>query len=373
MTRPSTRMTRAAAAGVGATSAAVLTAALAVVALRPLLRRVADVRSAMRTVPPDFRSPAWFRLHQPYDPEPPRRGSLVERVLARMARPGIGRPVLITTEGEAPDVPAYVYDPPARQRPSGALLWIHGGGMVTGAAWVDHAFCNRLAHELGLLVVSVDYRLAPEHPFPAGAEDCFAALVWLHERAEQLGVDPERVGVAGASSGGGLAATVAQMAADRGVPLAFQGLVYPMLDDRTALREEHGTRGALVWTPEKNRDAWGWYLGHLVREDESRPYAAPARRADLTGLAPAWVGVGDADLFFDEDVQYARRLDAAGVPVELVTVPGMPHAADMVRGLVPAVEFRSTFVRAVGRALGARDAATRRHPERVRELSAGGE
>lgn len=335
--------------------AAVAAAALAAVALRPLLRRVTDVRAAMRTVPPDFHSPAWFLLHQPYDPEPPRRGSFVEQLAGRAARPGIGRPVSIPTQGDAPDVPVFVYDPPGRRRPSGSLVWIHGGGMVTGAAWIDHALCNRLAQELSLLVVSVDYRLAPEHLFPAGVEDCFAALAWLHQHAEQLGIDVERVAVAGASAGGGLAATVAQMATDRGVPLAFQGLVYPMLDDRTALRGEHGTRGALVWTPEKNRDAWGWYLGHPVREDESRPYAAPARRADLTGLAPAWVGVGDADLFFDEDVEYARRLEAAGVPVELVTVPGMPHAADMVRGLAPAAEFRRAFVRAVGRALGVQD------------------
>lgn len=343
-------MTRPPALSVGGVTAAVA-ATLAVVALGPLLRRVADVRSAVRTVPPDFHSPVWFLLHQPYDPEPPPRGSLAERVVGRVVRPGLGQPVSIRTKGEAPDVPAFVYDPPGRPRPSGVLLWIHGGGMVTGAAWIDHGFCNRLANELGLLVVNVDYRLAPENPFPSGAEDCFAALVWLHAHAEQLGIDPARVGVGGSSAGGGLAAAVAQMAADRGVPLAFQGLVYPMLDDRTALRQEHGTRGALVWTPEKNRDAWAWYLGHPVREDESRPYAAPARRADLSGLAPAWVGVGDADLFFDEDVAYAHRLEAAGVPVELVTVPGMPHAADMVRGLVPAAEFRSAFVRAVGLAL----------------------
>ncbi|GAA5160104.1 hypothetical protein GCM10011366_20360 [Ornithinimicrobium tianjinense] len=326
-------------------------------ALGRLVRRAADLRPAMGTVPAEFRSPVWYLLHRPYDPAPPRRGTLGERLAAGLARPGLGRPTTVPgTAGAAgaADVPVVVYDPPGRTAPSGALVWIHGGGMILGAAWVDHALCNRLATELGLLVVSVDYRLAPEHPFPAGPDDCYAALAWVHAHAQELGVDPGRVGVAGASAGGGLAATVAQMAHDRGLPLAFQGLVYPMLDDRTALRDDHGTRGAIAWTPEKNRDAWAWYLGHPVREDEARPYAAPARRADLAGLAPAWVGVGEADLFLDEDVDYARRLEAAGVPVELVTVPGMPHAADMVRGIRPAAAFRDSLVAAVGRGLAPR-------------------
>ncbi len=313
--------------------------------------RVAEVRSALATLPPEFRSPRWYLLHQPYDPAPPVRGRLAERLVARLARPRSGRPVELGARADGSVLGAWLYDPPGRARPSGALLWIHGGGLILGAPWMDHGLCHRLAAEAGVVVLSVDYRLAPEHPFPAAPDDCLAALAWLHEHADRLGVDPRRVGVAGASAGGGLAATVAQMAHDRGLPLALQGLVYPMLDDRTALRADHGTRGLVAWTPERNRDAWGWFLGHPAGEHEDRPYAVPARRADLSGLAPAWVGVGDADLFHDEDVDYARRLREAGVPVELVVVPGMPHAADMVRGLAPAAAFRDRFVAAVGEAL----------------------
>lgn len=321
--------------------------------MTPIRRHVVDVRRALTTLPPEFRSLRWYLLHRSYDPAPPVRGTRRERLAARLARPGAGRPVQLGPRADGTALQAWLYDPPGRRRPSGALLWIHGGGLILGAPWVDHGLCNRLADELGVLVLSVDYRLAPEHPFPAAPEDCCAALAWLHEHAGRLGVDPARIGVAGASAGGGLAAVVAQMAHDRGLPLAFQGLVYPMLDDRTALRTDHGTRGLLAWSPERNRDAWGWYLGHPPGEPEDRPYAVPARRADLSGLAPAWVGVGDADLFHDEDLDYARRLREAGVPVDLVVVPGMPHAADMVRGIVPAAAFRDRFVEAVGAALAA--------------------
>ena len=144
---------------------------------------------------------------------------------------------------------------------------------------------------------------------------------------------------------------VAQMAYDRGVGLAFQGLVYPMLDDRTVLRTNDSGRGALVWTREKNEDAWGWFLGHPVTEVEDRPYAAAARRADVSGLAPAWIGVGDKDLFYEEDLAYADRLEQAGVPVEIVTVPGMPHAADVAQWIPEMKDFRRSMIEAIGRAL----------------------
>lgn len=334
-------------AGAGALAAGAAATAAAALAVR----RVREVRPGLLTLAPEFRSPRWYLLHRPYDPGPPVRGSLPERLAARAARPGLGRPVALGESADGTAVDGFIYDPPGRARPSGALLWIHGGGMILGAPWVDHGLCNRLATELGAVVVNVGYRLAPEHPFPAGPDDCWAALVWLHEHADELGVDRARIGVAGASAGGGLTAAVAQMAHDRGLPLAFQGLVYPMLDDRTALRADHGTRGAVAWSPQKNRDAWGWYLGRPVGPDEDRPYAVPARREDLSGLAPAWVGVGDADLFHDEDLDYARRLEEAGVPVELDVVPGMPHAADMVPGIVPAAAFRDRFVAWLARQL----------------------
>lgn len=242
------------------------------------------------------------------------------------------------------------YERPDRVTPSGALVWIHGGGYILAGPEVAHAWCSRVAHDLGVLVVSVDYRLAPEHPFPAGLDDCFAALEWLRARAATLGVDPSRIAVGGDSAGGGLAAALAQMAHDRGgPPVAFQLLQYPMLDDRTAL----SPRRSIVWTNPSNRFAWGAYLGHPVADDESRPWAVPARRVDLTGLPPAWIGVGDIDLFHDEDVDYATRLQAAGVECRLRVESGMYHGADVVAPTAPAmVAFTEEMLDALRHAIG---------------------
>ncbi len=158
------------------------------------------------------------------------------------------------------------------------------------------------------------------------------ALRWLHDSAEELGIDPDRVAVGGASAGGGLAAAVALRARDEGgPPLCFQLLNYPMLDDRTVLRTDHAGTGAFVWTPVSNRYGWSAYLGAEPRDHDDRVHAAPARATDLSGLPPAWIGVGQLDLFHAEDVDYAHRLIEAGVPCELVEEPGMYHAADQLR------------------------------------------
>ncbi|MCR1785227.1 alpha/beta hydrolase [Nocardioides carbamazepini] len=257
--------------------------------------------------------------------------SLLRRLYPTTAEPAPG------AEVEARDldgVPVFVHRPSRLSRPApglrAALLWLHGGGLVAGTAIADHALCGRLAVELDLVVVSVDYRLAPEHPFPAALDDCHAALRFLHAASGELGVDPARIAVGGASAGGGLAATLAQLAADRGeVPVAFQLLVYPMLDDRTTLRRPARGVGRLGWTPRSNRFAWQAYLGRPPRSSDAPAYAAAARREDLRGLPPAWIGVGALDLFRDEAVAYGRRLAEAGVPVDVHVEPRMFHGADL--------------------------------------------
>lgn len=322
---------------------------------RSVMRRqrlVADVPSDLRTpflylpgIDSDrsLRAARWLTTKVPFPA--PKGVTLTERTAAR--RDG-GEIRIVVYEPEVP-----------RERPSGALLWIHGGGMVFGVPEQGHETCAHVARELGVLVASVDYRVAPEDPFPAPLDDCMDALAWLHDRADELGVDPARVAVGGDSAGGGLAAAVAQRAHDEAGPaVAFQLLVYPMIDDRTVLRDGPDT---LVWSRASNEFGWTAYLGRPPRWDEAPAYAAPARREDLAGLPPAWIGVGDIDLFHDEDVDYARRLREAGVPCELHVVPGMFHGADgIVRKAAASVEFRDRLTEALRSAVGSTPAAAGR-------------
>ena len=246
-------------------------------------------------------------------------------------RPGRGVTVAKHFVGD-PAFRVLVTTPTEGQSPRPAVLWIHGGGYIAGSPQLEALGAGRLARDLGVVAVSPDYRLAPEHPFPAAIDDCMATLTWMRLNADELGIDRDRIAVVGASAGGGLAAAVVQRSYDEGIPLRAQVLVYPMLDDRTALREDHGGRGRFLWTPSSNRFGWTAYLGREPRVSDAPEYAAPARRADLAGLPPAWGGVGELDLFHDEDVDYAERLKACGVLCELVTVSGMYHGAD---GLAP--------------------------------------
>ncbi|QAY72541.1 alpha/beta hydrolase [Agromyces protaetiae] len=239
--------------------------------------------------------------------------------------------VVVPGPAGAPDIRLRVYDPVGRAASSPALLWIHGGGFLIGSPEQDEASSIRFARELGILVVAARYRLAPEHPSPAGLDDVYAALAWLLGEAEARAVDRERIAIGGASAGGGLAASLALLAHDRGeFAPAFQLLVYPMLDDRTVLRAGPPPRGHRMWSTGSNRYAWTSYLGEAPGGPDVSPYAAPARRADLGGLPPAWIGVGMLDLFHDEDVSYAARLGEAGVPVELEVVEGVFHGFDAV-------------------------------------------
>lgn len=209
-------------------------------------------------------------------------------------------------------------------RPGGAaLLWIHGGGYVLGSAAMDDALCRRLADELGILVAAVDYRLAPAHPYPAALTDCYEALTWLAAHPE---VDAKRVAVAGASAGGGLAAALALMARDRGeVDVAAQLLLYPMLNDRTALRRDPDSGLRRLWNNASNALGWSAYL---VGADPH--IAVPARRDDLSGVAPAWIGVGSLDVLCDESCSYAEHLREANVECQLEVVPGAFHGFDAV-------------------------------------------
>ena len=230
----------------------------------------------------------------------------------------------------APPVPVRLYRPRAVEGSAPALLWAHGGGMVAGAARMDERTSIAFARTLGITVASVDYRLAPGAQAPAQVEDCYAVLRWLVDHADERGVDVDRLAVGGASAGGGIAAGLALLAHDRAeVALAFQLLVYPMIDDRTVVRRPDGVEGARLWTPTSNRYGWTSYLGREPGSDGVSAYAAPARREDLTGLPPAWIGVGTLDLFHDEDVVYAKRLRAAGVPCGLEVVPGAFHGFDV--------------------------------------------
>ncbi len=269
---------------------------------------------------------------------PDRRSVRLARLLVRLGSAG-ARPLPGVCVENArfpgppgePGVRVRLYRPPGLRPDAPALLWLHGGGYYMGAMGMDDRRCSEFALEAGMLVVSVDYRLAPEHPFPAALEDGYAALVGLSARAAELGIDRARIAIGGASAGGGLAAALAQVAHDRqAVRPAFQLLIYPMLDDRTGVAADPDAEGRRVWGASDNRYGWAAYLGQGADRANPPPYAAAARRADLAGLPPAWIGVGALDLFHDEDVAYAARLRACGIACETVVVPGAYHGFDVV-------------------------------------------
>jgi acetyl esterase/lipase len=223
-----------------------------------------------------------------------------------------------------PDVPVRLHRERDVTEPRPCLISIHGGGYVIGTHLGDDGRFDRWSPALRCTGVSVGYRLAPETPFPGPLEDCYAALRWAHENARDLGIDPGRIGIIGGSAGGGLAAGLALLARDRAeFPVAFQVLSYPMLDDRMLTRSAQA--GAPLWGPATNQFGWRSYLGP---RDTVPGYAAPARAADLTGLPPAFITVGNLDGLMDEDIDYARRLIMAGVPADLHVFADGPHAFD---------------------------------------------
>jgi acetyl esterase/lipase len=262
-----------------------------------------------------------------------------EAVIAIRKSTGAGPPVLSAPKVEerriagapgAPEVTVYVINAAeGESRP--AILHIHGGGFMGGSARYVVRDCQELALAHDAVVVTVEYRLAPETPFPGPLDDCYAGLLWLHRNARHLGVDTRRIAVKGESAGGGLAAMLALAARDRGeVPLCAQILLYPMLDDRTASTRKVSTTIPYFWSPQANVFGWTSLLGVPAGSPNVPAGAVPARVSNLAGLPQTFIAVGSIDLFADEDVAYAERLRSAGVPTELLVLPGAFHAFDAV-------------------------------------------
>src|SRR5579883_3059242 len=227
-----------------------------------------------------------------------------------------------------PDVKVRIYRAKLAQPDTRVpgIFWIHGGGMVMGGLDGDNVRLSEWVEQIGCVAVSVDYRLAPENPHPAPVEDCYAALVWTAQHADELGIDPARLAIAGASAGGGLAAATALLSRDRGTPpLVFQLLIYPMLDDRNITPSSHEITDVGVWDRKTNINGWKALLGEQAGKDGVSHYAAPARATDFSRLPAAFIDVGTADLFRDEDIDYAQRLMQAGVLTELHVYPGAYH------------------------------------------------
>jgi acetyl esterase/lipase len=243
----------------------------------------------------------------------------------------------------APQVRVRLYRPADQPGQLPCLYWIHGGGHVLGQIEQDDLMMEHIVEAVGCAAVSVEWRRPPEHPFPAPMDDCYAGLKWAHANAAELGLDPGRIAVGGASSGGGSAAGLALLARDRGeVPVCFQLLVYPMLDDRNVTPASLAVTEPKVWNRQSNLIGWQSYVGDAVGTDRVSPYAAPARADSLAGLPPAYLPVGDLDLFIDEDIEYAQRLQQADVPAELHVYPGGIHGFDL---LAPASRLAQRFVR----------------------------
>jgi len=229
-----------------------------------------------------------------------------------------------------PAVRVRVYRPNNPPSKLPALYWIHGGGYVMGDIEQDDRLMMQLVKRIGCVTASVDYRLAPEHPFPAPVEDCYAGLEWLFGHAGELGIEPSRIAIGGASGGGGLCAGLALMARDRKeLQVAFQLLIYPMIDDRNVTPASYAITDPRMWNREANRLGWKAYLGRDGGGAEVSPYAAASRATDLTNLPPAYIPVGALDLFVDENIEYAQRLVQAGVPTELHVYPGAFHGFDL--------------------------------------------
>ena len=260
----------------------------------------------------------------------------------------------VKAAGSLPGVTVYAVNAdPAHRRP--AILHIHGGGFLVGNARGELRYLQEVAQALDCTIVTVEYRLSPKARYTEATEDTYAGLKWLHDHADELGVDRSCIAVMGESAGGGHAAMLAIKARDRGeIPLVFQALVYPMLDDRTGSTAPIAPHIATVgWSPPENRLGWESFLGVEPGGPNVPVAAVPARLDNLAGLPPAWIGVGGVDLFASEDMEYARRLTLANVPTELLVIPGGFHGFDRIAADTSlARDFTRSKLEALRRAFG---------------------
>lgn len=275
---------------------------------------------------PDYSDPeasrAGFKAFTDTLPEPP-EGVTIENIYV----PG----------HDEHEIMLRIFRPDNLTTPAPVLYWMHGGGFFLGDATQDDGFNGDIALELGILVISVEYRLAPENPFPTPILDCYHGLLGMAQRSEELGIDLERIAIGGNSAGGGLAAALALGVRDLGGPtIRFQWLIYPSLDDRNQTYSSYAITDSRVWNRASNITAWDYYLNGLAGSDNTvsysddiMSYAAPARATDLSNLPAAYISIGTLDLFLDENITYAQRLLQAGVPTELRTYPGAFHASNI--------------------------------------------
>lgn len=260
-----------------------------------------------------------------------------------------------TIKGPESDLLMKIYQPINRvQEKVPGLFWIHGGGYVLGHPDVEDGICERFAVDSNCVVVSVNYRLAPEYPYPAAIEDCYAGLKWMADNAEAFNIDKSKIAIAGPSAGGGLTAALALMACDKGKPeVMFQMPLYPMIDDRNETPSSYEINEKSMpkaWNRENNLIAWRMYLGDHV-SDEISPYAAPTRANDLSGLPPAYICVGQLDPFRDETINYVTRLAQAGVPVEFHLYPGCFHGFDAIcNNAKISIQARNEYINALKKA-----------------------
>lgn len=290
------------------------------------------IHPAARQLIDQLESSGMPKLHEM--PPPQAREAMRQLTTMTLAAPEVASVADRTIPGPAGDVPIRVYTPKGGTEPRPVVVFFHGGGWVIGDLETHDAPCRHLANAVPAVVVAVDYRLAPEHKFPAAPEDCFAALRWVAENAASFGGDPKRLAVCGDSAGGNLSAVVALMARDRGGPrLAAQVLVYPATD-LTCDSPSHveNAKGYFL-----EADMMRWFIGHYLRTpwDKTEPYVSPLRAKDLSGLPPAVVVTAEFDPLRDEGESYARRLREAGVPVELKRYDGMIHGFFSMDALFP--------------------------------------